>query len=350
MKTFFDILTYHSAAYPKMTPQDYLKLAFQCEFGCEHLLGDKESAFNYLIFELGSVKFDPNAIPCVDIGGGYSRLDLSAVKGKLSPETVFKIFEMSVSETRNREAFERKLSLTARAARMGIINADANALDACFSGYRYGDIPSHSEEYRAAYDPHYRVISTELARLIPLVTVISERAEQDGYINIAIDGRAASGKSTAAELLSRIFDADVIHMDDFFLPKEKKTPERLLRAGGNIDSERFFEQVYNNLDKSVIEYNCYDCQSGVLGKSVSLHRKRILIVEGVYSLLPDFRDKYCIKVFMDIDKDTQKERLLLRDGAGMLARYLDEWIPLEEKYFSTLAPQMSCDLYFNVAI
>ena len=62
---------------------------------------------------------------------------------------------------------------------------------------------------------------------------------------IAIDGRAASGKSTLAEQLSTLLEADVIHMDDFFLQPYQRTPERLAEIGGNVDYERFAKEGYS---------------------------------------------------------------------------------------------------------
>ena len=44
---------------------------------------------------------------------------------------------------------------------------------------------------------------------------------------IAIDGRCASGKSTLAQQLAGLTGAGIIHMDDFFLPRELRTEERL---------------------------------------------------------------------------------------------------------------------------
>ena len=118
-RTFYDILTKHAAMYPDMMPQDWYKLAFQSEFGCGHLLGN--GAYERLVSELDSVDYDPNVPLTVDIGGGYTRLDLRAVKGHLAPETVFRLFEDSCETAGTADGFELKLSLTVRAARLGLI-------------------------------------------------------------------------------------------------------------------------------------------------------------------------------------------------------------------------------------
>ena len=50
---------------------------------------------------------------------------------------------------------------------------------------------------------------------------------------VAVLGHNGSGKSTMAAVLADVFSASLVHMDDFFLPFEQKTPERLAQPGGN---------------------------------------------------------------------------------------------------------------------
>ena len=64
---------------------------------------------------------------------------------------------------------------------------------------------------------------------------------------LAIDGRCASGKTTIATELAHTLNADLIHMDDFFLRPEQRTPERLAIPGENIDHERFLTEVLEPL-------------------------------------------------------------------------------------------------------
>ena len=74
-------------------------------------------------------------------------------------------------------------------------------------------------------------------------------AEKDRVV-VAIDGGAASGKTTLADVLSKRYGGAVVHMDDFFLRPEQRTTERFAEVGGNFDRERFMEEVIpyiNNL-------------------------------------------------------------------------------------------------------
>ena len=72
---------------------------------------------------------------------------------------------------------------------------------------------------------------------------ILARCEGRERLLVAIDGRCASGKSTLAEELKKDLGCAVFHMDDFFLPFERKTAQRLAQPGGNVDWERFREEV-----------------------------------------------------------------------------------------------------------
>ena len=61
---------------------------------------------------------------------------------------------------------------------------------------------------------------------------------------ISIDGRCASGKTTLASALQKkLPDSQVVHLDDFFLRPEQRTPERYATPGKNVDAERLIAEV-----------------------------------------------------------------------------------------------------------
>ena len=84
-------------------------------------------------------------------------------------------------------------------------------------------------------------------------------------ILIAIDGRCASGKTTLAAMVQKLYgskNCDVLHMDDFFLRPHQRTRRRLLQPGGNIDLERFWNEVLRfATDGKPFTYRPYDCKS-----------------------------------------------------------------------------------------
>ena len=164
---------------------------------------------------------------------------------------------------------------------------------------------------------------------------------------IGLDGPCGAGKSTISKFLESNFDVLVFHTDDYFLSTERKTDERLAEPGGNIDYERMIKEIFEHLEDDKIFSNKFNCKYNKLVRRNSFERKSIILIEGVYSLHPKFRDYYDFSVFLDIDKKTQYSRILERSGAVMLDRYIKEWIPLEENYFNEFNIKKSVNLYIN---
>ena len=156
----------------------------------------------------------------------------------------------------------------------------------------------------------------------------------------AIDGRCGSGKTTLAAWLMEQFDGNLFHMDDFYLRSEQRTPERLAETGGNVDYERFREEVAVPLAAGrEVLYRRFDCASFSLEEPVLFPPKRLNVIEGSYSMHPYFGGIYDLRVFVTIDPAVQAERIRRRNGEEKLQRFLSEWIPKEEAYFRKYHPE-----------
>ena len=89
---------------------------------------------------------------------------------------------------------------------------------------------------------------------------IDELLAAKDTVIVAIDGKCTSGKTTLASKLAEIYDCNVFHMDDFFLRPEQRTPERFAEIGGNVDYERFREEVLLPLKSGkAFSYRPFDC-------------------------------------------------------------------------------------------
>lgn len=173
------------------------------------------------------------------------------------------------------------------------------------------------------------------------IEVLAEKQEK---ILIAIDGSCTSGKSTLAEKLASELDCNLFHMDDFFLRPEQRTPERLAEAGGNVDYERFRQEVLFPLKNgNAFAYRPYDCSTGKLKAPVAVAPKRINIVEGSYSQHPYFEDPYDLKVFLKITPQVRQQRIGQRP-AFLQKRFQEEWIPMEQRYFETFDIENQADM------
>lgn len=151
---------------------------------------------------------------------------------------------------------------------------------------------------------------------------------------IAVDGPCSGGKTTLASYLARIFDADVVHMDDFFLPADLRTEERYNTPGGNVHYERFLLEVLKPLSENKqYTYITFNCRAMSFSEPITRTPEAITIVEGSYSCHPFLSEYYDLKIFIDIDSAIQRERILLRNGAEKLRDYENKWIPFENTYF-----------------
>ena len=157
------------------------------------------------------------------------------------------------------------------------------------------------------------------------------------------------GKSRKnAKNIKKHFDCNVFHMDDFFLPAEKKTEERLATPGGNVDWERFKEQVLDKIrTNEPFTYDIYHCGTGDVTKSKVITPKRLNIVEGVYAMHPELREAYEYELFFDVARPKQLDRIKKRSSDKMLKRFVDEWIPLEDVYFKTFNTKKEADFCFD---
>lgn len=161
---------------------------------------------------------------------------------------------------------------------------------------------------------------------------------------VALEGGAATGKSTLGEQLAEYFQAPLIPMDDFFLPLSLRTEERFAQPGGNIHYERFDEQVARSIRKNEkINYQVFDCSVGDFSGEREIFPCQLLIVEGVYSLHPAYRDIYSLCFFLKTAPETQDRRLRAR-GEWLYERFQSLWLPLEKAYFEAENPERICDL------
>ena len=160
--------------------------------------------------------------------------------------------------------------------------------------------------------------------------------EENNLVIVAIDGKCTSGKTTLASKLAEIYDCNVFHMDDFFLRLEQRTPERFAEVGGNVDYERFQEEVLLPLKSGkAFSYRPFDCSTFTLAGPVDATPKKLNIVEGTYSHHPYFGSPYDLKILLTVDEETQRQRIQERP-AFLHKRFFETWIPMENKYFAKL--------------
>ncbi len=162
MEDFERILIYHFEKYPLITPIDAVKLCYQSAFGCGHLVKNEDFVLSMLKKEFDETVSCSDAQLFDPIGEGYVRLDLHKAKSlEIPEEKIVKIFIESANSGEKAE-LEPKLELLKKLAEEGKTPFSKESLLEYLSGYN-GEMVSHSEEYRKAYSPAYRVVLKKLA-------------------------------------------------------------------------------------------------------------------------------------------------------------------------------------------
>lgn len=179
----------------------------------------------------------------------------------------------------------------------------------------------------------------------PLCTAINRALDENNTLIIAIEGGAASGKTTLSAKLKGIYDCNVFHTDDFFLQADQRTKERSEMPGENMDWERLLTEVLEPLrEERNIIYRTFDCHRFALAEPVNVPFKRINIVEGVYSMHPQLAHFYDLSVFLNISPARQAERIMQRNTTEFQKKFFTCWIPMENAYFSSCRTMERCNL------
>jgi hypothetical protein len=331
--------------------EDAVKWAYQSAFGCGHALADEATCEQGIRLEAARFKPDETEPAYEPLGNSLCRLNLrSPLVRQIPALRIARMMRVTAEQFQPSPKHYAALLTMLRtlAAHYGAdVLAEASAPQLPFTLKQLnvaihqqqdeGGLPSHSEAYRAAYRPAYRVVLRRYGEALPALCALENQLKTYGIATLAIDGDCAAGKTTLSELLAPLYDCNVFHMDDFFLPPELRTPARFAQAGGNVHFERFLSQVlYGLLSGGSFGYKAFNCHSGS-AKFVSVQPKPVTLIEGSYSLHPAFHDAYtalnAVRVLMTLPREEQRLRILRRNGPELWPRFENEWIPLEIRYF-----------------
>ena len=370
---FTHYLTEQLHAHPSIQPRDIVKQCYQAAYGAEHLLSDPERARRYLAHELQSTVASAHIPLCERISDHVCRINLAAWKHRSLPvEWLFRMFAATINVSVTEDAAGMFLAYLEEADHWirhshEPFTFSVTDWDTFLAEYKKNGISAvhHSDTYREKEHPAYRIIRHDLTRLLPILEAANDLICQSAGTArlaadmtaatgkfpciIAIDGRAASGKTTMAGQLAQILDADIVQMDDFFLPPSLRTADRLQSPGGNVHYERFAEEVLPYLrEPHPFAYRCFDCHimdyngermighirtsCDASGDAAPRQSAAFRIVEGSYSCHPYFGDYADISVFSTIDPEEQMQRILHRNGPQMAEVFRTRWIPMEEQY------------------
>lgn len=161
MAELSEILLRHAEKYPKMQPCDAVKLVYQNEFGSGHYIPDPEKAFAWLCKEYETCEKFPEAPVFESVGNGIQRVYISSVDVNVYPlEQIFNDFlNCSKEHKGNLKSFSEKLEVLKNLVVKGVFAFGEKEFCEYLEEYKKMGCPavSHSETYREAYKPAYRI-------------------------------------------------------------------------------------------------------------------------------------------------------------------------------------------------
>jgi uridine kinase len=332
-----------------MQIQDLFKYIFQSSFGCEHMISSPEYARARIADEAVSCVKGNTLVDALD--GNYSRVHFAYLNEGLSIETYSKIFVASAKkEESGKETLMTKLQVARELAKEGAFSFGCDELEEAIDKWEAEGFPAvhHSEVFREKYAPAYRVIDNKYVEFLPVFAGIDKTLAK-GRTIVAIEGSSASGKTTLSKMLEEIYDCNVLHMDDFFLQPHQRTPERFAEPGGNVDRERFLEEVLIPLSKGdAIDYRRLDCSTMTIQEPMKIKPKKLTIIEGAYSMHPELADYYDLTIFLNVNPQVQAARIAIRNTSEFAERFHNEWIPMERRYFEAMDVKERADIVISI--
>jgi hypothetical protein len=152
--------------HPSMRPRDLAKLCYQAARGAEHLLTEPDRARLYLEKEMEITE------PCADmdlyevISPWVARVNLAAWKSRgFSTEALFSLFLATASvRAAGEDLLPAYLEEVTAYLASGEYGVSAEEWNVFLTEYRAAGMPAvhHSEEYRLAEKPAYRIVRVEL--------------------------------------------------------------------------------------------------------------------------------------------------------------------------------------------
>lgn len=329
---YFEI---HKEKYPNRQIQDDIKWLFQSILGCEHFVLD----FNKSLERIKSEMMGENNYSIEVINEKFARFHfntLTETQATVLNQLFIASSKIQVStKDALKEALEEYKKDRSSEDQKFIDNYIASGLNPI----------SHSNYFKSFYDPHYRVIHRHYLIYFELLCKIHER----GFRVLGIDGRCGSGKSTLGKLISEIYECPLIHMDDFYLPQEMRTEERYQEPGGNVHYERFKEEVHEAILRNEdFKYGIFTHKVMGVEYDQEVKKSNRYVIEGSYAFHPTLRDYFDFKVLLTQTSESQKKRILKRDGQEIWKMFETKWIPLEELYFSHYDLRAIADVIVDV--
>ena len=164
---------------------------------------------------------------------------------------------------------------------------------------------------------------------------------------VVVDGLGGAGKTVLAETLAGELGAPVVQGDDFFRPSAERQPlgDGSDSVGESFDWRRLERQVLAPLLRGEeARYQRYDWDSDCLSEWVTVPSRDTVLVEGVFLLRTELRRYASVSIWVETPREVRLARGIERDGEAARSRWIDEWMPAEDAYTSSMRPHTAATL------
>lgn len=169
------LIELHLHWYSLMEPRDIYKLLYQGSMGSEHLISSSEKFKSYLLLELDELNADPaeRLLEPVRADVTLLRLNLRAWKARHVEldQLITALLETGAMYTSNQALLQASWEMFVKLCEIGRINQFSTHMVHGFGDWLLEmafPVVHHSDIYRRAYQPSYRLISTRFAAALEM--------------------------------------------------------------------------------------------------------------------------------------------------------------------------------------
>jgi uridine kinase len=151
---------------------------------------------------------------------------------------------------------------------------------------------------------------------------------------IGIDGRPCAGKSTLTIKLAEALNAQIIYLDEFFIP-QKLWPKDAKPAFPffYFRYSEFLEGVKALAQGKTFRYFSHDWDNNDLSAEPTIITPdKVIIVEGVSALNPELVPVYFKKIWVASNLKNERSAVIIRDGEKNIDLWQRYYIPSIDIY------------------
>ena len=194
-----------------------------------------------------------------------------------------------------------------------------------------------------------------------IVKELKKRYTKGKTLLVGIDGLGGAGKSTVADDVRRLLDAEgintsVFHIDDFIHPKAVRYNDDYPQWEQYYYLQWRYDYFLSAVAKPVRDgrevppIELYDKENdSYITDMRSIPKGSIVITEGVFLQREELEGAFDFIIYVDVDEEERLRRVLCRDGyigdeADIRRKYNERYFPAEHFYAKKYCPAKNADL------